>query len=107
MFARKIEQEPDTIYILGDDQGDDFDPNLAVSFRKYMLVSGCDVTTEMEENSPKGKNVYGLTFDLARTRLPHPNDESGQQWGVRDLGEHGKQGVIGLEFVTPYGPTPQ
>lgn len=104
-IARQIEQESETMFILGDDQSGNFDLYPALGFRNYMLVSGCDVTAEIEENSPKGERVYGLTFDLARTRLPHPNDESSQQWGVRDLGEHGKQGVIGFEFVAPYAPT--
>ena len=106
LLARQIERVSETIVVFGDDQDGNFDFYPALSLRKYMLISGCAVTAEIEENSPKGERVYGLTFDLARTRLPDPNDNNSQQWGVLDLGEHGRQAMIWFDFLAPYTPTP-
>lgn len=106
LLARQIERESETIAVFGDDPSDKANYYLFLNLRKYMLISGCAVTAEIEKNSHKGERVYGLTFDLARTRLPDPNDDNSQQWGVLDLGEHGKQGVIWFDFLAPYTPPP-
>lgn len=69
LLKRQIEQESETIAVFGDDQSGNADFSLFLSLRNYMLISGCAITAEIEEISPKGERVYGLTFDLERTRF--------------------------------------
>jgi hypothetical protein len=102
-LAEQIEQLSETQLVLGGNH--DVFPER--KFRSYIEVNGCELTTKKEELGPEGLRVRSLTFDLARTQVPDPEDQNSEKWGIVHVGKDGGFGEIFFEFIPPYAPVPR
>jgi len=73
------------------------------SFRRALVIEGCDATAETRVDGPTGKRTYGLTSDLHHTRVPDPERDDGTLFAVEDLGD-GPVGIIEFGFLSPHAP---
>ncbi|NOD29165.1 hypothetical protein GS610_00980 [Ruegeria sp. HKCCD6228] len=105
-LAQEIEKSSETRRIEGGNKIGSREYFPEIRFRNYIDVRGCNLTAVAEETTAQGIRTLGITFDLARTDLPDPNDPNSSDWGVVSLAEHIQFGEIAFRFIEPYSPTP-
>jgi len=94
-LARQIEKESESNTIFLGDQTS-----------RYMKIEACEIESEATQKTSSGTLKYGYKFNLSHSILPKIPPQSIPNYGILDLDEEGKIGVLQIQFIPPHRASP-